>query len=107
MHKWEYPHGNYHAREFHVGWVGIDGDTLVEQERQVEIFAPDDGAVPKFSLEDLTPDVGIALKELARGVAGMPMLSTPALKGASRAHIECEVNVDSLGTYHTNGVACG
>jgi len=33
---------------------------------------------------------------LARGVSGLPMDQTPALVGASRGHIECDVNVDEL-----------
>lgn len=33
---------------------------------------------------------------LARGVAGRPMSQTPALIGARRGHIECDINVDSL-----------
>ncbi len=33
---------------------------------------------------------------MARGVAGRPANETPALDGASRAHIECDINVDSL-----------
>lgn len=32
MHPFEFPHGNYHAREFQSGWVGIDGDTAVDHE---------------------------------------------------------------------------
>jgi len=33
---------------------------------------------------------------LARGVSGLPMSETPALVGATRGHIECEVDVDQL-----------
>jgi len=25
-HKWAYPHSSYSAREYPLGWVGIDGD---------------------------------------------------------------------------------
>ena len=35
-------------------------------------------------------------KPLGRGSLGLPMSKTPALQGASRAHIECDVNVDGL-----------
>lgn len=35
MHKFEFPHGNYHAREFQSGWVGIDGDTYADHEREL------------------------------------------------------------------------
>jgi hypothetical protein len=33
---------------------------------------------------------------LARGVSGLPMSETPALIGAERGHIECDVDVDEL-----------
>lgn len=33
---------------------------------------------------------------LARGIAGRPMESTPALIGAKRGHITCDTDVDSL-----------
>lgn len=35
MHPFEFPHGNFHAREFHSGWVGIDGDAIVDHEREL------------------------------------------------------------------------
>lgn len=35
-------------------------------------------------------------KPLGRGSLALPMAETPALEGASRAHIECDVNVDEL-----------
>jgi hypothetical protein len=52
--------------------------------------------VPTYALQDLAPDVGFRDKKVARGVAGRPERDTPALDGARRAHIECEINVDSL-----------
>lgn len=39
LHPFEFPHGNYHAREFHSGWVGIDGDTIVDHEGEVPILS--------------------------------------------------------------------
>lgn len=42
------------------------------------------------------PDTEFRTKAVARGVAGRPMDQTPAVVGAQRAHIECDVNVDSL-----------
>jgi hypothetical protein len=33
---------------------------------------------------------------LARGFSGLPMSKTPALVGAGRAHVECDVNVDDM-----------
>lgn len=41
-------------------------------------------------------DSGFSDMAVARGVAGRPASETPALDGASRAHIECDINVDSL-----------
>lgn len=35
-------------------------------------------------------------RPLARGVSGLPMAQTPALIGAQRGHIQCEVDVDFL-----------
>lgn len=54
--------------------------------------------VPKTSLLDLRlkPDSGFATRPMARGLAGRPSSETPALDGGSRAHIECDINVDSL-----------
>ncbi len=50
-----------------------------------------------IGLSDLRTDEGFKDKPgLSRGVAGRPASKTPALTGASRAHIECDVNVDSL-----------
>jgi hypothetical protein len=47
-------------------------------------------------VSDLVSDEGFKDKSIIRGVAGRPSSETPALAGASRAHIECDVNVDSL-----------
>jgi hypothetical protein len=49
-----------------------------------------------IALPDFLTDEGFTDKPVNRGVAGRPMSETPALEGASRAHIECDVNVDSL-----------
>lgn len=40
--------------------------------------------------------MGFREKPVARGFSGRPANETPAVAGASRAHIECDVNVDSL-----------
>ena len=47
------------------------------------------------TLSDLQPDEDYQQRPTARGIAGRPMPETPALEGARRAHIECDVNVDS------------
>ena len=41
-------------------------------------------------------DVAPVDTHLARGIAGRPMESTPALIGAKRGHVTCDTNVDSL-----------
>ena len=126
MHTWEYPKGNYYAREWPIAWVGIDGDELVEQElleqeekakvvqleeegdlidgeedeevdeeEETEV-EPVDRKVPKLSLTVLDQDMDWTKKPVARGVSGRPLAQTPALVGAARAHVQCDVNVDSL-----------
>ena len=52
---------------------------------------------PHYTLDDLTPDTtNWQEKPVARGLAGRPLELTPALVGARRAHIECDLPVDSL-----------
>jgi hypothetical protein len=48
------------------------------------------------SIKDLKPDAGFREKLVARLVSGRPLDLTPALNGARRGHIECDVDVDSL-----------
>jgi len=40
---------------------------------------------------------------LARGVSGLPMSETPALIGAKRGHINCDVDVDRLAYWNIQG----
>jgi hypothetical protein len=42
------------------------------------------------------PAQGTEDNGLARGVSGLPMSQTPALVGARRAHVECDLNVDDI-----------
>ena len=52
---------------------------------------------PHYTLVDLPQDpIDWQSKPLARGLAGRPMEETPALIGAQRAHVECDIPVDSL-----------
>jgi hypothetical protein len=133
MHTWEYPTGNYYAREWPIAWVGIDGDELVEQElmehdthqethednakggepqeegdltdgeedeeveeeEEVEVELVD-RKVPKLTLSVLEQDMDWTKKPVARGVSGRPLDRTPALVGAARAHVRCDINVDSV-----------
>ena len=45
---------------------------------------------------DTPKSSGSKHRSLARGVSGLPMEETPALVGASRGHVECDVDVDEL-----------
>ncbi len=40
---------------------------------------------------------------LARGVSGLPMSETPALVGATRGHVNCDVDVDRLAYWNNQG----
>lgn len=55
------------------------------------------------SVKNKTPNTSSSISSnkkstryLGRGIAGLPMSETPALIGASRGHISCDVNVDEL-----------
>ena len=52
--------------------------------------------VPQFELRELKSDSHVRNLPVARGVAGRPLDQTPAVQDAQRAHIECDINVDSL-----------
>eukprot|EP00977_Amphora_coffeiformis_P021218 scaffold9062_cov154-Amphora_coffeaeformis.AAC.4 len=61
-------------------------------------------AKPRYRIQDLTPDqTNWQAKPVSRGVAGRPMGKTPALEGAQRGHIECDLPVDGL-AYWNNPV---
>lgn len=95
MREWTYPEGNYFAREWPIGWVGIDGDEIQEHESKLEtpIVKREKFTITK---EDLVPDEGFKALPVARGVAGRPLSETPALEGAHRGGIQCDINVDSM-----------
>jgi hypothetical protein len=40
---------------------------------------------------------------LARGLSGLPMSETPALVGATRGHVNCDVDVDRLAYWNNQG----
>jgi hypothetical protein len=40
---------------------------------------------------------------LARGVSGLPMSETPSLIGATKGHVECDVDVDQLAYWNNQG----
>ena len=92
MHKWAQPSGNFAAREFQTAWLGIDGDEYIRGDLEPTLPSPI-GPAANLSL------IGQPLprpNHLARGVSGLPMSDTPALAGASRGKIACDINVDSL-----------
>lgn len=47
MHEWLYPEGNLPAREWPLGWIGIDGDEWIEHELEVVVEEADIGAISK------------------------------------------------------------
>lgn len=119
MHDVIYPEGNYFPREWQTGWLTIDSDERIEFEQKVESTDIHDKAVLilpapatkeekkenykpikfekiEYQVKDLQPDSGFRDKPVARSVAGRPLDQTPAVKNAQRAHIDCDVNVDSL-----------
>lgn len=64
MQEWRYPNGNYGAREWPLGWVAIDGDTVIEHEgTPVTVLATADGGLSEENnnndIQDLpNPKVG-------------------------------------------------
>ena len=50
---------------------------------------------------DLESDEGFRDKPVVRGVVGRKLLETPALDGAKRGHITCDVNIDSLAYWNS------
>lgn len=52
---------------------------------------------PHYTIDDLPVErTDWQAKPVARGLAGRPLDQTPAVQGAKRAHIRCDVPVDSL-----------
>jgi len=75
MHGWAEPKGQGFSREFPVGWVGIDGDEWVKGERNQS---------EEKSMSDLNNSKSLQLEE------------KPALVGAKRGHVQCDLDVDDL-----------
>jgi len=93
-----FPTGNYAAREFSIGWIGIDGDEFagggedVRKALEEEGIQPQQQQPPPQTIED-----SAKRSPLARGVSGLPEDQTPSLVGAQRGHIQCDgVDVDRL-----------
>jgi GDP-fucose protein O-fucosyltransferase len=68
--------------------VIVDGKRVTKDGRRL----------PVLTLADLdtSMDATMRTKPVARGVAGMPLEQSPATVNAQRAHVECDINVDSL-----------
>ncbi len=125
MHKYDYPHFPWPVREWPLGWEGIDENVAVASDsslKQAEaggiVQKAADGNKDKASKKEEKPfqskqrkllnitlaEIASSLSDtalvqdlpLARGIAGRPMSQTPALIGAHRGHIDCDINVDSL-----------
>jgi len=92
MHQWAYPGGNYAAREFQSAWLGIDGDKSILGDLEASSPSP----IGPMTDISLLGEPFSRPTHLARGVSGLPMSETPALLGASRGKISCDVSVDSL-----------
>ena len=75
MHAWAEPRGQGFSLEFPVGWVGIDGDEWVKGERNQSV---------EMSMSDLSNSKSLQLEE------------NPALAGAKRGHVQCDLDVDDL-----------
>ena len=74
--------------------LGIDGDLPITGDLEPNKTSPIGPLANITLLRRTNPPVRPT--KLARGVAGLPMEQTPALIGASRGKIECDVNVDFM-----------
>jgi hypothetical protein len=116
LHEWmDVGSGSWYAREYPTAWTGIDGEEFVDNDREMARKVQRDALFPRYEMEKLKT-LSEALDEaesnkltrgvdeaesnqLGRGVAGRPMSDTPALVGASRGHVTCDVNVDNSVVY--------
>lgn len=120
MHRWmNVGEGSVYAREYPVGWTSIDGDTFVDNDNeptgQGHIGIRGAPIFPRNEMDRLKADVTAKIitnryseggqtkgeeggqpNKLARGVSGRPMADTPALVGAQRGKIQCDVGVNSM-----------
>eukprot|EP00537_Pseudo-nitzschia_pungens_P010966 CAMPEP_0172397068 /NCGR_PEP_ID=MMETSP1061-20121228/28798_1 /TAXON_ID=37318 /ORGANISM="Pseudo-nitzschia pungens, Strain cf. pungens" /LENGTH=1135 /DNA_ID=CAMNT_0013129133 /DNA_START=138 /DNA_END=3545 /DNA_ORIENTATION=+ len=107
MRDFKYPSGNYGAREWPIGWIGIDGDEVIEKEGTPVGSMEDTGSSnvskvfepklpPSIELSEMSTDEIFHKLSTKRGLAGRPKEETPALDGASRGTIQCDLNVDSM-----------
>jgi len=106
VRDYKYPMGNYPAREWPIGWIAIDGDEVIEHEGypSLELKDGDENLMKDFQREsppvvhisELETDEMFSKKPVKRALAGRSKDETPALVGASRGTIKCDLNVDSM-----------
>jgi len=111
VRDYKYPVGNYGAREWPIGWIGIDGDRVIEHEGTPVLEIKNDEKIqtPEFSRKlpslfetsELRTDEMFSKKPIKRALAGRPEDETPALQGASRGTIKCDLNIDSMAYWNS------
>ena len=100
MHEWmNVGSGSLFAREYPIAWTGIDGDAFVDTDSEPKRGVERDTIFSRDEMEHLKAVSGAEATYLSRGFAGRPMNETPALLGASRGHVSCDVNVDNSVVY--------
>ncbi|KAL7499728.1 hypothetical protein ACHAWT_007372 [Skeletonema menzelii] len=100
MHEWmNIGSGSWYAREYPVAWTGIDGDLFVDNDSEPAREVERDTIFPRDEMEEAKIVAETELSKLGRGLAGRPTSETPALLGASRGTVSCDVNVDNLVAY--------
>eukprot|EP00536_Pseudo-nitzschia_multiseries_P016290 jgi/Psemu1/247440/estExt_Genewise1.C_10660005 len=112
VRDYKYPSGNYGAREWPIGWIGIDGDEIIENEGTPILNTKDSGnntsKVFEHKVCEKIANRNSSICEymlLLYWLSGRPVEETPALDGASRGAIKCDLNVDSMAYWnHPQGV---
>ena len=99
MHKWQFPSGTYSAREWQLAWLGIDGDEYITEDIEPNGKSP----IGPFTEIELLKGSPPRPDHLARGKSGLPMAETPALAGARRGTVECDVDVNQLAYWNKQG----
>lgn len=91
-------HISYHSEQLNAPSpsyrLGIDGDLPITGDLEPNKTSPI-GPLANITVLQRTDPI-VRPTKLARGVSGLPMEQTPALIGASRGKIKCDVNVDFM-----------
>jgi len=106
VRDYKYPTGNYGAREWPIGWIAIDGDEVIEHEGTLSLEIKDGDEIlmadferklpPVVRVSEMETDEIFSGKPVKRALAGRSKNETPALFGASRGTVKCDLNVDSM-----------